>query len=110
MASVTFLLSINIIHYIYKDKIGILTLTLPINLKQNSCRYSLCIYQLIALSCHIKQNNQTNKKSNKVYCKNIITLLLLLLMGTMFSYFCMSSITSVLILAILIAIVLIHSY
>ena len=35
-----------------------------------------------------------------------ITLLLLLLTGTIFSYFCMSSITSVLILAILIAIVL----
>ena len=34
------------------------------------------------------------------------TLLLLLLTGTIFSYFCMSSITSVLILAILIAIVL----
>ena len=34
------------------------------------------------------------------------TLLLLLLMGTIFSYFCMSSIASVLILAILIAIVL----
>ena len=45
--------------------------------------------------------------------KPLITLLLLLLMGTIFSYFCMSSITSVLILAILIAIVLfndIHSY
>ena len=35
-----------------------------------------------------------------------VTLSLLLLMGTIFSYFCMSSITSVLILAILIAIVL----
>ena len=35
-----------------------------------------------------------------------ITLLLLLLTGTIFSYFCMSSITSVLILAILIVIVL----
>ena len=34
------------------------------------------------------------------------TLLLLLLTGTIFSYFCMSSITSILILAILIAIVL----
>ena len=34
------------------------------------------------------------------------TLLLLLLTGTIFSYFCMSSITSVLILAILTAIVL----
>ena len=34
------------------------------------------------------------------------TLLLLLLKGTIFSYFCMSSITSILILAILIAIVL----
>ena len=39
--------------------------------------------------------------------ENILcTLLLLLLTGTIFSYFCMSSITSVLILAILIAIVL----
>ena len=35
-----------------------------------------------------------------------LTLLLLLLTSTIFSYFCMSSITSVLILAILIAIVL----
>ena len=35
-----------------------------------------------------------------------LTLLLLLLTGAIFSYFCMSSITSVLILAILIAIVL----
>ena len=35
-----------------------------------------------------------------------VTLLLLLLTGTIFSYFCMSSITSVLILAIVIAIVL----
>ena len=34
------------------------------------------------------------------------TLLLLLLTGTIFSYFCMSSISSVLILAILIALVL----
>ena len=37
---------------------------------------------------------------------DLLTLLLLLLTGTIFSYFCMSSITSVLILAILIAIVL----
>ena len=36
------------------------------------------------------------------------TLLLLLLTGTIFSYFCMSSNTSVLILAILIAIVLFY--
>ena len=40
----------------------------------------------------------------------LYTLLLLLLTGTIFSYFCISSITSVLILAILIAINDIHSY
>ena len=39
-------------------------------------------------------------------CIHMYTLLLLLLTGTIFSYFCMSSSTSVLILAILIAIVL----
>ena len=45
-------------------------------------------------------------KGNEMLFEIIYTLLLLLLTGTIFSYFCMSSITSVLILAILIAIVL----
>ena len=50
----------------------------------------------IELTCHVMCS------LHELLC----TLLLLLLMGTIFSYFCMSSITSVLILAILIAIVL----
>ena len=47
-----------------------------------------------------------NIKIKKNRSTHIVTLLLLLLTGTIFSYFCMSSITSVLILAILIAIIL----
>ena len=53
---------------------------------------------------HFPEKLFPGKMSDNLTCW--YTLLLLLLTGTIFSYFCMSSITSVLILAILIAIVL----
>ena len=52
------------------------------------------------------KHERWGKGEGKPCRNNSTTLLLLLLTGTIFSYFCMSSITSVLILAILIAIVL----